>query len=85
MTSFAAFLAEMPLKRARALAAQHVFGQPGLALLQHLADADDGRETVLQRGFELAVDGVIGLVEVLAPLGVPDDDVGDANRGQHDD
>ena len=71
------------MKRAGALAAQHVLGQPGLALLQHLADADDGRETVLQRGLELAVHGVVGLVEVLPPLGVADDDVGDANRAQH--
>ena len=56
----------------------------GFALFEFFADADDGDERVGEGGFELEVDGVVGLVEVLAALGVADEDVGGADGGEHD-
>ena len=62
---------------------EDVCGEVGFALFEVLADADDGREAVGEGGLELEVDGGVGLVEVLAALGVADEDVGGADGGEH--
>ena len=49
-----------------------------------LADADDGDELVGEGGLELEVDGLVGLVEVLAALAVADEDVRGSDGGEHD-
>ena len=85
MHSFAAFLGRDAVERPHALAAQDVFGQPGFALFQHFAHADDGREPALERKLQLAVDRVVSLVEVLTALGVAEDHVGDSDVVQHRD
>ena len=71
------------MKRADALAAQHVVGESGFAFFQNFSHAADGRESGFQRGFQAQVDGVVGFAEVLPALGVADDDVGDAESQQH--
>ncbi len=63
---------------------EDVAGEAGLALFEFFADADDGDERVGEGGLELEVDGGVGLVEVLAALGVADEDVGGADGGEHD-
>ena len=69
----------MPWKARGALAAQNIFGEAGFALFQNFADADDGSQAGFQRGLELQVDGVVGFAEILAALGVADDDVSAAD------
>ena len=71
----AALSPEMVRNAPVTLAAENVFGQAGLALLQNFADADDGNQAGVERGQQLAIDRVVGLAEVLAALGVADDDV----------
>ena len=56
----------------------------GFALGELLADADDGDEAVGERGLELEVDALVGLVEVLAAFAVADEDVGDAEGLEHE-
>ena len=63
---------------------EDVGGEVGFALFEFFADADDGDERVGEGGFELEVDGGVGLVEVLAALGVADEDVGGSDGGEHD-
>ena len=63
---------------------EHAAGFVGLALFELLADADDGDEGVFECGFELEIDGGVGFVEVLAALGVADNNVGGADGGDHD-
>jgi hypothetical protein len=58
------------------LGEQHGGGLAGFALGEDFADADDGDDAVLERGVELLVDDFVGLVEVLAALGVADEGVG---------
>ena len=55
----------------------------GVALLERLADADDGGEACGDRGPGTQVDGLVGLAEVLAALAVADDDVLRARVKQH--
>ena len=73
------FLGRNFVERAETLASQNVVGQSGFAFFEDLAHADDGDESAFKSRFELEIDGVIGLAEVLAPLGVADDDVGCAD------
>ena len=61
---------------------EDVGGEVGLALVEVLADADDGDEFVGECGLELEVDGGVGLVEVLAALGVADENVRGADGGE---
>ena len=68
----------------RDLELEDLVGEVGLALFEVLADADDGDEAMGERGLELEVDGGVGLVEVLAALGVADEDVGGADGGEHE-
>ena len=63
---------------------EHVAGEAGFALFEFFADADDGGEGVGEGGLELEVDGGVGLGEVLAALGVADEDVGGSDGGEHD-
>src|SRR5260370_31701095 len=63
---------------------EDVGGEAGFALFEFFADADDGDERVGESGFELEVDGGVGLVEVLAALGGAEGDVGGAEGGEHD-
>ena len=70
------FLGRDFVKGAETLAAQHVVGEAGFAFFEDFSHADDGDESGFDGGLELEVDGVIGLAEVLAAFGVPDDDVG---------
>src|ERR1700761_3491476 len=65
-----------PYEGERNLFAQDFVGVSCFAVGQNFANADDGDEFVLERGGELLVDGLVGFVEVLAALGVSDDDVG---------
>src|SRR5205807_1406172 len=46
-----------------------------LALVERLADADDRNELGAERGGDLAVHELVGLVEISAPLGMADDHV----------
>ncbi len=71
-------------KGKRDLLAQDFVGVSSFALGEDFADADDGRELVLERGGQLFVHQLIGLVEVLAALGVADDDVRRANGREHE-
>jgi hypothetical protein len=64
------------------LAAEHVVGEPGLALLQNFAHAADRDQASFQRGFQAQVDGIVSLAKILAALGVADDDVGDSQGQQ---
>ena len=66
------------MEGAQTLAAQDVVGQSGFALFEYFADADDRRESGFERRLQLQVHGVVGFAEVLAALGVSDDDVRDA-------
>ena len=63
---------------------EHVAGEPGFALFEFFADADDGDEGMMKSGFELEVDGGVSLGEVLAALGVSDEDVSGSDGGEHD-
>ena len=65
------------------LALEDLGGLVGFTLGELLADANDGDEAVSERGLELEVDALVGLVEVLAALTVADQDVGDADRLEH--
>ena len=58
-------------------------GHAHVPLLQALAHADDGVQARLQGGVDLLVDGDVGLAEVLAALGVADDDVLHAQVLEH--
>ena len=62
---------------------EDVVGEALFTLLAVLADADDGDDSVGERGLELEVDGGIGLVEVLAALGVADEYVGGSDGVEH--
>ena len=65
------------------LVGDELHGHPQLPLLQALAHADDGIEPGLQGGVDLLVDRDVGLVVVLAALGVADDDVLHAGLLEH--
>jgi hypothetical protein len=65
------------------LPAEDGFGEAGLALVLGFADADHGDQVVGERGFELPVDHVVGLVGVDAAFGVAQQDVGAADAGEH--
>ncbi len=67
----------------RDLAAQHGVGLPRLALGLGLADAGDHCEPRLERRLAAHAHRLVGLAEVLAPLGVPDDRALDAELEQH--
>ena len=58
-------------------------GDAQLPLLQALAHADNGVQPGLQSGQNLLVDGEIRFAEILAALGMADDDVLDAQVLQH--
>ena len=62
---------------------EHGLGLPRLALGLGLADAGDHVEPGLERGPHALGDGLVGLAEVLAPLGVADDRPVDAELAQH--
>ena len=55
-----------------------------LTLGEVLADADDGNEMVGEGRLELEVDGLVGLVEVLAAFAMTDQDVGGSDGLEHD-
>ena len=57
---------------------EDVGGEVGFALVEVLADADDGDDAVGEGRLQLEVDGGVGLVEVLAALGVSDENVSDS-------
>ena len=65
------------------LQGDELHGDAQLPLLQALAHADDGMQTRLQSGQNLLVDGEIRFAEILAALGVADDDVFDAQVLEH--
>jgi len=56
---------------------------PGFSLGENFADADDGDEAVLEGGFEFLVDELVGFAEVLAALGVAEDDMRGADGFEH--
>ena len=62
---------------------EHVLPLVGFALGQRLADADDGAQLGGERGLGLAVDRGVVLVEILAALGMADDDVADVKFAEH--
>ncbi len=68
MTSGAAAGGVDAFERDGGLALEDFCGLVGLALGELLADADDGDEAMRERGLELEVDALVGLVEVLAAL-----------------
>ncbi len=51
--------------------------------VERFADADDRDETRGQRGVRLLVDGLVGVAEQRAPLGVADDHVARAGLADH--
>ena len=57
------------------LIGDQLHGDPQLPLLQALAHTDDGVQAGVDGGVDLFVDGEVGLVVVLAALGVTDNDV----------
>ena len=65
------------------LQGDELHGDAQLPLLQRLTHADNGVQTGLQRGQYLLVDDEIRLAEILAALGVADDDVLHAQILQH--
>ena len=65
------------------LIGDQLLGDAQLPLTQALAHADDGLQAGLQGGLDLLVDGEVGLVVVLAALGVADDDVLGAHVLEH--
>ena len=65
------------------LVGDEIHGHAQLPLLQALAHADDGVQPRLQGGMHLLVDGEIGLIVVLAALGVADHHILDAQLLQH--
>src|SRR6185437_7180696 len=65
------------------LAAKNFFREAGLALLDDLADAYDGRQPRLESALQLFVDRVVGLAKVLATFRVADDDMSAAASQQH--
>src|SRR5262249_23683651 len=71
------------VKGAQALTTEHVIGESRFALFKHLTHTDNGSKSRFQRRLELQIDRVVGLSEVLAALGVADDDVSHANHKQH--
>src|ERR1035437_8180720 len=77
------FLGRDLVKGAEALTAQHIVGEAGFTIFEDFSHANDEDESGFDGGLELEVDGVIGLAEVLAAFGVPDDDVGNADCEQH--
>ena len=56
---------------------------PLFALLKQFADAENDLKAGFQSGFDAFVDGQVGLAEILAALGVADDDVFDSACDQH--
>src|SRR2546425_9354037 len=58
-------------------------GRVGVPLGERLADADGRRELGGEDGVQAAVHRLVGLAEVLAALGVPDDDVRAPRLAQH--
>jgi len=68
---------------ADALAPQHVVRESSLPLFQHFAHAADRREPGFQRGLKTQVHGVIGFAEILAALGVANDDMLYSEAQQH--
>ena len=65
------------------LVGDQVHGDAQLTLLQALAHAHDGVQASLQGGVNLLVDGEVGLIVVLATLGVADDDILHADLLEH--
>src|SRR4051794_564517 len=65
------------------LDAEHELHLSRLALLERLADASDHAQAVLQGGERAARHRLVGLTEVLAPLGVADNRARDAELEQH--
>ena len=57
------------------LIGDELHGHAQLPLLQALAHADDGDEAGVDGGVDLLVHGEVGLVVILAALGVADDDI----------
>ena len=57
------------------LVSDQLHGHAQLTLLQALAHTDDGEQAGVDGGVDLLVDGEVGLVIILAALGVADDDV----------
>ncbi len=54
-----------------------------MAFLKGLSDADDRDEVVVERGLELEIDHVVGLVSVDAAFGVAEQDAGAADAFEH--
>src|ERR1700690_2515702 len=69
------FLGRDLVEGAETLAAQYVIGEPGFALFEDFSYADDRDESGFEGGLQLEIDRVIGFAEVLAALGVSNDDV----------
>ena len=67
----------------RQLALDDAVGLARLALRERLADADDRRELVRERGLGLVGDELVALGVQRAALGVADDHVAAAELGQH--
>ena len=84
MLSLAALRAEMPLKARVHWRRSTSSVSLASRFFQHFADAEDGSKSGLQRAFQAAVHGVVGFAEVLAALGVADDDkLEPAGTGEH--
>src|SRR5271156_2193578 len=71
------------LESAVELAGQHFFHAAPIALGQRFADADDGTQPGAERGAKFAVNLVVGLLEDVAPLGVPNQSVVATGLGDH--
>ena len=82
MTTLAACSAGSPSRPARELGEDVLDVVARLADLEPLADADDRGEAVLVCRGDLGVHRLVGLGVVLAPLAVPDRDVGAAELGE---
>ena len=55
------------------LTLEHILRMVGFAVGKHFADADDGSESGLERGFRLEMHRFVRFIEILPALGVADD------------
>ena len=83
MTSEPTWAGVRPGQRRVDLAVEHGQRPVRVALLERLADADDGREVGRRGRRELAVHPLVGVAEQAPPLRVADDDVAGAGVLDH--
>ena len=77
------FVSGHAVQRDLDLHTDQLLGHALLALVEALADADDGLQAAGQSSLGALVDGLVGLGKVLAALAVADNDVLNAEVGQH--